>query len=497
VGEAIKRLSNKKSSGMDNISGFFIKKFGVTLIPYLALLFNKIINENVIPGTWKIAKIVPVHKKGPFDDVINFRPVSNINSVAKIFELCLLQRIEKLDQDALHGIHQHGFRPSHSTVTAIAEIIDNISESRDQKNVVGIYSVDLTAAFDLLRKEKLVEIMIAKSIPGYLIRIIHSYLEDRQGYVQINESRSCVREIRAGCIQGSIIGPLLFNIYTSELGNIVKPCQVVSFADDSYVISSAENEEILKARMSLTIKDHFDWLSRIGMVCNRAKTELMVYGIPQTEIEVGGERINSKSEIKVLGVLLDNNLKWESHVRKIISKCRSTLFSLKYLRKYLNLKDMACVVQSHIVSRLSYASPVWSFALNFNLRAKIRSVFYLVLRIIARDFSFELNRNKLVKVTGIENLDNILAKRTSVFIFNLIYKLEPTELAGRTLIRSYQNDRHPGCMTFFDLSVSKIGKKSILNNLKTFTDNWQFEWTSLSTISFKQRLKEQYRNNIF
>jgi len=377
----------------------------------------------------------------------------------------------------------------------MAEIVDNICASRDRKNVAGVYSVDLTAAFDLLRNEKLVEIMIEKSIPAYLIKIIHTYLEDRPGYVQINDARSYVRKIKAGCIQGSILGPLLFNIYTSGLCDIVKPCSVISFADDSYVISSAENEEILRPRMTLIIKDHFDWLNKIGMVCNKAKTELIVYGIPEIEIEVGGEKIRSKNEIKVLGVLLDNNLKWDSHVQRIISKCKSTLFSLKYHRKYLNIKEIASVAQSHIISRLTYTSPIWSFALNYNLRAKIRSVFFLVLIIIRRDFLFKLNRTKLVSYSGIENLDNILVKRASMFIFNLIYKLEPTEWAGRgVLIRSYQDDRHQGKMTFFDLSATKIGKKSLLDNLKVYIENWHFDWTSLSPLSFKQRLKEQYQD---
>lgn len=493
IKEAFRRLSNKKSSGMDNISGYFIKKFDQVLTPYIVLLFNNIIKENKIPSTWKIAKIIPVHKKGSFDDINNFRPVSNLNSLAKVFELCLLQRIEKLDQDSLHGVHQHGFRTSHSTVTAMAELVDNICDSRDQRNVVGVYSVDLTAAFDLLQKEKLVQIMIEKSLPGYIIRTIHSYLENRSGYVQIKEARSCVREIKAGCIQGSILGPLLFNIYTSNLCEIIKPCSVVSFADDSYVVASADNIEILKARMSLAFGDHIEWLEQIGMKCNRSKTELIVFGSPKIDIELAGERIESKDEIKVLGVLLDSGLRWESHVNKIISKCKSTTFSLKYLRKYLNTKEISKVVQSHIISRLTYASPIWSISLNYNQRAKIRSAFFLVLRIVTRDFHFELNRTKLIKQSGIENIDNIFSKRTSVFLYNIIYKLDPTELAGRTLIRSYLNDRHPGRMTFFNLSNSKIGKKSILNNLKSITEEWHFDWTSLTPYSFKQKLREQFQ----
>jgi len=158
IGSAIDRLSNKKSAGMDCLSGFYVKMFKHILVPYLKDLFNLIQTKGEIPPTWKIAKIIPIHKKGNTNNVENFRPVSNISSIAKIFELCVLQRLEALDQDHLLGNFQHGFRKKHSTTSAIAELINNISESIENNKKVAVYSADLTAAFDLLRKEKLVEI---------------------------------------------------------------------------------------------------------------------------------------------------------------------------------------------------------------------------------------------------------------------------------------------------------------------------------------------------
>jgi len=213
VGSAFSRLSNKKSSGMDGLSGFFIKIFLKVLTPFLTTLFNMILDTGIIPSTWKIAKIIPVHKKGDINKVENFRPVSNINSISKVFELTILQRFEQLDQDLMLGSFQHGFRKEHGTDTAIAEVVNMISEGSDEGDLVGVYLADLTAAFDLLQKEKLVEMLIKKGVPDYLVRVIHSYLSDRVGYVQTQKVRSCVKTIKAGCVQGSILGPVLFNIY--------------------------------------------------------------------------------------------------------------------------------------------------------------------------------------------------------------------------------------------------------------------------------------------
>jgi len=280
-----------------------------------------------------------VHKKGPTNLLENYRPVSNINSIAKLYELCVLQRLESFDQDESLGYAQHGFRKRHSTTTAVVEIVDSICEARENKNLVAIYSADLTAAFDILRKEKLAEIMIEKGYPGYLINTIYDYLSDRTGYVQLNESRSCVKDIKTGCVQGSILGPYLFNLYTSNLYKIIQPSRSTVYADDSYIVVSAKNEEMLEAMLKLTLKDHFSWLRSIGMVCNMSKTELMVFGVDDLSVEIDGEKITSKENMKILGIIVDNKLTWNAHVNRLVSKCRSYLYPLRYIRKHLSTTE--------------------------------------------------------------------------------------------------------------------------------------------------------------
>lgn len=491
VRKALNRLSNKKSTGMDNLSGFFIKKFSATLLPYLTHLVNLIVTTGTVPETWKIAKIIPVHKKGSKSLISNYRPVSNLPSIAKVFELCILGKLEYLDQDKLHSISQHGFRRNHSTQTALAEIVELISSARDVGNVVAVYSVDLTAAFDLLRKESLLNILIKKGINLDIIRAIYSYLTNRQGYVQIGDNRSIVEDIKTGCIQGSVIGPVLYNIYTSEIEEVIYPCKSVIYADDSYIIVSGKSTEEVSRLLEITISNHFKHLESIGMICNLAKTELIVFGAEKMEIEIGNSVIKSSECMKVLGVLIDNKLSWENHVAKVLSSCRSQLFSLRYLRKHLDIKDTIRVLKSHIVSKITYCSPVWYNSLKFNLKAKIRSLYYHFIRVILRDFDFNLSRPLMLRKSGMENLDTIFFKRSSVFIFKLIHNLEPTRLAIDLISRSYQNERHTGRLTFFDISNSRIGKLSILNKAKYITDNWNFEWLSMTPENFKNTLKQQ------
>jgi len=198
--------------------------------------------------------------------------------------------------------------------------------------------------------------------------------------------------------------------------------------------------------------------------------------------------------MKILGLSLDNKLNWNTHVQRTISKCNSFLFPLRYIRKHLSVKNTIRVFKAQFVSVLTYGCPVWSGSINFNQRAKIRSVYYSAVRIILRDFNFKLNRIMMQKRAQVEPIDNILFKRTSGLIFGIYNCLEPTQLAGKLMSRAYTNDRHPGRVDFFDLSRSKIGKRSPLNLVKTYTDNWSFEWTSLTPTSFKEKLREQFQN---
>jgi len=273
LNKALTRLSSKKSSGVDLLSGYFIKSVSHTMKPLFLLLFNKIMKTGDYPKTWKVAKITPVHKKGSVEVISNYRPVSNLNTLAKLFELCVLGRLEQMNMDDLMRSFQHGFRRGHGTDTAMSTLVSKITGELGSKKKVLCYSADLTAAFDLLQKEVLADIMIRKGVKPGLVKLVFNYLSDRQWFVQIGKHRSCVRQIGLGCVQGSILGPFLFNVYTSELERIVTPWHVVSYADDAYVTIVNEDLHALTIDFETTMSKHCEWLKGIGMVCNQQKTK--------------------------------------------------------------------------------------------------------------------------------------------------------------------------------------------------------------------------------
>jgi len=228
------------------------------------------------------------------------------------------------------------------------------------------------------------------------------------------------------------------------------------------------------------------------MICNTTKTELTVFGLEKLNVDIGGTNIDSKDTMKVLGILIDNKLTWDQHILKIIASCRSKMFGMRYLRRNLSFKDTFTVFRSHFISKLVYCSPAWSVNLSYHQSQKLRSIFYHSIRLLLRDFDFKLNRKKLLEKSNMQSLDHILLMRNSVFLFNIIKSINPSKLACNLLSRAYQNERQLGKLVFFDISSSRIGKKSILNQSKNICERWLFDWVDLSTVSFKIKLRNQF-----
>jgi len=214
--------------------------------------------------------------------------------------------------------------------------------------------------------------------------------------------------------------------------------------------------------------------------------------INEFEFEVDSVVIKSSLTMKALGVTIDNKLNWEPHVTKLIQKCRSLLFAFRYIRRHLEISEIKFVLNAHLVSRLTYAAPVWSHSMNHKLRIKLRSVFYNTLRVILRDFERKMSRQEMASTFEMEDIIMILEKRTSVFIFKIFINLSPFNLIHKFMAKSYINERRPERVEFFNTSQSKYGKLCITNAAKKIVDTWKFDWLYLTPQVFKSKLKAQF-----
>jgi len=489
-------MKNKLCAGEDNIPMKIAKDVVCGLPAIFCEFFNNCASKG-IPARWKQAVITPLYKNGDRNKVTQYRPISNLDSLGKIYEKIILQRINDLGE--MDGIYQHGFKEKRSTVTAMLEVQDFISSNLDAGKIVGTYSLDLSAAFDLLRPDQFLNQM-RNSIPLNLLQTLMDFLSGCQFTVQLGKTRSAVRDLKVGCVQGSILGPHLFTLYMSNLPNILTDVHLISFADDSYISVAHKDINTVKSRLSEVMVVHDRYLSSIGMATNVSKTELIMFArkpiMDPVRICVNGTDITAKPVMKILGVLFDQNLGWTSHIEKVKQKARYVLLKMRYLRRYLDAAEMKKVITSHFFGLIYYASPVWlTEIMNSRIWSILNVLHYKALRIVCADFKRRKSRRELdatVERARPYEWMRFINVKTAVQLTLMGANGPPITKKLRDNL--YQNDR-TGRISFMDTSRLKIGRNSLQNRIccaSEFTNEWL---KGISDNRLRVELKKSFIKN--
>jgi len=391
------KLKPKLCQGEDGIPMKIVKDLSLANPELFVNLFNSCCMSG-IPTSWKIAIVKPLHKKGPKDSIANYRPFSNLSSISKLFEKIILARIDALGE--LDGSFQHGFKKNRSTTSAMLELQDFIATELDKNKIVGTYSIDLSAAFDLLRPDIFLE-TIREKIPLGIMQVLMDFTSNRSFKVDVHGIMSKQKELSVGCVQGSILGPRLFTLYLSQLASkLPKEVHVVSYADDTYVSTSGHNMIDLKNSLVETMLQHDAYLKTIGMVTNVSKTELTYFSRSDVQdtipLLVGNDFVKPQKTLKVLGITFDHDLSWNSHTSKVKQKASMALRKLKFLGKYVNLNGMRKIITTHLFGMMYYASVVWLSELSTYKTIRIlESIHYKGLRTAIKDYYMLLSRDRL------------------------------------------------------------------------------------------------------
>jgi len=358
---ALEHYKTKMSAGPDGIPMRLVKFYTQKRPNVILEVFNEIIAKG-FPDDWRLARVTPIPKKGDMSNLSSYRPVSNLSSISKLFERCILHRLMALPNFLdLVGSNQHGFLPYHSTTTCLLELKDTICDALDEKKQVLAYSLDLSAAFDMLRPDTFNSLLKDK-IPIELLGMLQEFLSNRKFYVEINGKASSVIEIDRGCPQGSVLGPILFNMYTSCIKEkLPSDAFLTSYADDSYVVLKDDNVEDLVMKTEACLSSHINHLEEIGMKVNESKTEIVLFGAsqPGVLINVRGEAVGSKDCIKALGITIDKGLSWKPHVANIRSRVMKVIGGVRMIRNKLSIKQTTSIVTAQVLSLLYYACSVW------------------------------------------------------------------------------------------------------------------------------------------
>jgi hypothetical protein len=354
--KCLARLKGNKTPGLDSISPKFLKEANKELITAITDLFNLWIWNGDFPDDLKRSVIVPVHKKGSPNDPKNYRPISLLMSIAKLFEIVLQKQLNAYF-DKLLSNDMFGFRTKLGCEHALLEITEKSRKCVDRKEKVLLMSLDLSRAFDVVNHKLLLAKLSAYGLDSAAYNLIDSYLTNRRQCTRVRECVSDENYIISGVPQGSILGPLLFNIFVSDLSLCVK-CFMSRYADDTSLILTGRKPSELKAAANDCLNKVVEWFHSNSLLINPTKTQFILFGTTRDRdwdgfsLDVDGKRLQPLDSLELLGMTIDPQLSYEAHISKQLKKAG---FALKLSRGIVNIASISdrqtlynCYVMPHL-----------------------------------------------------------------------------------------------------------------------------------------------------
>lgn len=370
--QQLRKLSPNKSPGVDRIPNKIYRLLAPTVARPLRVIFESSISQRCFPSEWKRAIVVPIPKTFP-PTLNKIRTISLLPTPAKILEKLVLkheyQRIEPL-----FGPHQHAFRKLASTTTALLTITDSLTKLYDNSTVTGfgVISLDFSKAFDYVDHGTLLEKVRCAHLPKGFAGWLQSYLSQRSFQVKIQGKFSSPHVVHTGVPQGSVLGPALFSILVGDLtcnsGN-----HLVQYADDANIILPFITKDPLKIKnvIQRQLKDVETWCAQNKQVLNVEKSKVMIFMRSSLEIEC--LPLPLSKNLKILGVTLSDDLKWDLHIAALCKKACQRLHILRVLKPHTTQDELHQVYIAIIRSIFDYCSQVFVH-LPVKLTHKIRRI---------------------------------------------------------------------------------------------------------------------------
>lgn len=367
IEQTIDSLAISKAAGEDGFTAKLIKNNKAFLVPPLVRIYNMSLSQGAVPKKLKVAKVIPVFKKGDPTDPNNYRPISLLSAFDKILEKVVYSRlINFLNKHNTLFKYQFGFRKNHSTSLALIEIVDKCYKLIDDKNwVVGIF-VDFEKAFDTVNHDILLSKCFHYGIRGPMFSWLESYLSRRSQFTVVNGTSSSVGHLTHGIPQGSILGPLLYLIYVNDIGNISAELNPRLFADDTNIFLESRCLDLLKAKANEALQNFSNWCLVNKLKINVKKTSFCLFKRKQIadpddfKLYLQGQEIQRQPSTKYLGVHIDEDLSWESHINFISEKLMKLCGIFYKIRNFLPMETINTLYYALVNSKIIYGIEVYA-----------------------------------------------------------------------------------------------------------------------------------------
>ncbi|KAM7366739.1 hypothetical protein PAMP_014689 [Pampus punctatissimus] len=373
-------ISSSKPSTclLDPIPTSLLKDVLPLVSPSFLNMINLSLLSGYVPQSFKIAVIKPLLKKTTLDQEIlaNYRPISNLPFLSKVLEKAVANQLcDFLHTNSLFEEFQSGFRVNHSTETALVRVTNDLLMASDKGLISVLVLLDLSAAFDTIDHQILLQRLEYQiGIKGTALGWFKSYFLDRSQFVYVNDESSMQTKVSHGVPQGSVLGPLLFSLYMLPLGNIIRN-HLINFhcyADDTQLYLSIKPDVTNHlTKLQTCIKDIKYWMTHNFLMLNSDKTEVLVIGPKHLRdlVALDGITLASSSTVKNLGVVFDQDLSFNDHIKQISRTAFFHLRNIAKIRRIIPQADAEKLVHAFVTSRLDYCNSLLSGCSNKSLRS--------------------------------------------------------------------------------------------------------------------------------
>ena len=366
---AIQLLHQDKAPGPDNIYGELLQEGSQALIKAINVLFNKSWSEKIVPQDWKVAKVKFLRKPGKpsYHNAGSYRPISLTSILGKCLERIVFTRLYSfVEHTRILDPEQEGFRRFHGTSMAMLRLVQNIIQGFSEGQVTLAVFVDMEKAFDSVWRNGLLAKLHNMGITGNIWGWLQSFLESRQAFCYMKGADNTKFYTMMGLPQGSVLSPLLFNLFIKDIFALVKG-KKVKFADDGTIWQTGSDAKLLAEALEMDLVEIREWTKKWRMKLNLEKTEFCIFSRKTDEemsnvtVKMDGKDIKRTDSPKLLGVILDEKLNFHIHVDAVERKATKAAASLSIVGRseQISAQNMLKLYQSIVLPHMEYGSTVW------------------------------------------------------------------------------------------------------------------------------------------
>lgn len=358
-----------KSSPTDFIPAVALKNLLPHILIPLSILFSCFFESCSLPVNFKKAVVVPLYKgKGSVTDPGNYRPISMLPNLSKLFEYVINTRLMlDVERKGLLIDNQHGFRAGRSCTTAHAAFTNDFYNSLDKRNTLVIACfIDIKQAFNNILHCLLIKDLVnIFKLNSRLVLLIFSFLSERQFIIKLGDYVSTTFFDNRGICQGTVNGPALFILFFNKVASVLNDCSFIAFADDLVVYFEASNLETACERMHVILSRLDTWCNSVGLPISFSKTKFMIFrksGVPRmdlTNITVNNNVIEKVSSFKYLGLYLDEYLNYKCHFDQVYRRISVNAGLICKIRRNITPYVLMLLINAYINSIIDYSLIVW------------------------------------------------------------------------------------------------------------------------------------------